>query len=263
MDQEKNESELQIDLGGIFFFVFHKLWIVLICLIIGLAGGLTYGILTKHDLYSTNATILASYNDSSVADQTSNQTKVASILGGCVTCVRQNRFAKAVAREMNENPNMVDGNGKRYNVTYEDIMSSVSYSYSIAAATLVSEGNYIYITTTADTPKEAYDILQTVTNLFPNYISENYPITDAETLRFSCVNDIDMPVEPVSNTSILTYTLVAGLGCAVLCILVLAVIFVVDKRVKGEEDLTAKYNIAVLGSVPDFEDKELVSGGGY
>lgn len=263
MEQEKNEGEIQIDLGGIFFFILRKWWIVLICLVVGCIGGFSYGTVTKTETYSTNATILASYYDSSVNDQTTNQTKVASILGGCVTCVKQNRFAKTVANAMNANEDLFDENGSRYNISYSKIMSRVEYSFSVASSNATSAGNYIYITSTSTSPKEAYDILMTITELFSDYINENYPIADNEMISFSCVNDIDMPTTPVSDTSVVKYTLIAGLGLAVLSVIVLAIIVIADQRVKGEDDLIARYNIAVLGSVPDFDDKELVKGGYY
>lgn len=265
MEREKDENELQIDIGKIFFYILHRIWIVLICLVVGLAGGAAFGILTEHDTYSANATILVYYDNYSVSgseDQTTNQTKVASIIGGCVMCVKQNRFAELVATTLNES-DKTDGNGRGYDLDRDDIMEIVTYSYSIMTSTTTSDGNYIYVTSTADTAYEARDVLVTVTELFADYIYDTYLGISRSTTNFSVINDIELPEEADENTSILLYTLLAGLGCAVLCVLVMGVVFVVDKRVKGEEDLTEKYNIAVLGSIPDLDDKELANGGGY
>ena len=80
---------------------------------------------------------------------------------------------------------------------------------------------------------------------------------------FSLANDLEVPAEPVADMSVLQYMLIFGAVCLVLCIVVLAIIEMADQRVKGEDDLVATYNLAVLGSVPDFEDKNLTRGGYY
>lgn len=265
MEQEKNEGEIQIDLGGIFFFILRKWWIVIICLVVGLAGGFTYGTLTKTEIYSTKA-IYVVYCDvddadsTTITDQVNAQTRVASLLGGCVTFLQQNRFAKAVAAEINA-PSYNTQYTKDYgNVTQGLVSSTVSYSYS-TSATSSSAGNYIYVTATSEDPYLVYDLLNAVDSLLADYIKENYAV-GGELLTFSLANDIDMP-SPISDTSVLKYTLIAGLGLAVLSVIVLAIIVIADQRVKGEDDLIARYNIAVLGSVPDFDDKELVKGGYY
>ena len=100
--------------------------------------------------------------------------------------------------------------------------------------------------------------------ILSDYVSENYILAgSAEKLVFSLANDLEVPQEPVADMSVLQYMLIFGAVCLVLCIVVLAIIEMADQRVKGEDDLVATYNLAVLGSVPDFEDKNLTRGGYY
>lgn len=258
MEQEKTGSEITIDLRSIFSFILHKWWIVLICLAVGLGAGGIYGAVTSEDEYSTEAVFVVSYYDGTTdTEQYSYQSRVASMLGGCVTLIRQNRFARAVVAQVQANDGSVM-------VTEEDVMESLTYSFSVSGSNTNYAGNYVYITATATDPNMVYRMLVAASEILNDYVSENYILAgSAERLVFSLANDIEVPEEPVSNTSILRYTLIVGAVCLVLCVVVLAIIEMADQRVKGEDDLVATYNIAVLGSVPDFEDKNLTRGGYY
>lgn len=250
MENEKSEGEIQIDLSRIFSFILRSWWIVLICLVIGAAAGYCCAIFKKQDTYSTSATYVVYYDGGgTLNEQASEQTKVASILGGCVTFARQNRFYKAVAAEM--------VNGGYENITSDTIASSITFSYSTTA------GNFVYVTSKASSPDLAYDILIAVTNIFEDYIKTNYHMAGDSSIVFSLANDITVPTTPVSDISITKYTIIGGLGLAVLCVVVLAIIVIADQRVKGEDDLVNRYGIAVLGAIPNFEDKDLVKRGYY
>ena len=39
----------------------------------------------------------------------------------------------------------------------------------------------------------------------------------------------------------------------VIPLIILVIVAISDTTVKGEDDLTDKYNVAILGSVPDFD----------
>lgn len=253
MEKETNEGEISIDLGAVFLFILRKWWIVLICLVVGLAGGFVLGTLLKHETYSTSATVAVVYYDST-SNEPSSPTTASSYIGNCVTFFQQNSFAAAVSDALAENGETV---------SEDTILSALTYSYSISSSSTSAQGSFIYITSTADSPELAYNILVAATDIMQEYIDSAFALPESIDLIFSLANRIDMPTTPVSDISVVRYTLIGGLGLTVLCIVVLAVIELADNRVKGEEDLVQKYNIAVLGSVPDFEDKELTKGGYY
>ena len=256
MEQERTESESTIDLRSILSFILRKWWIVLICLAVGLGAGGIYGAVTSEDEYSEEAVFVVSYYDGTPdSDMSSYQSRVASMLGGCVTLIRQNRFARAVVAQVQENGRMV---------TEEEVTNCLEYSFSVSGNDTDYAGNYIYITATSPDPDMTYDIIVAASEILNEYVSENYILAgSAERLVFSLANDLEVPQEPVADMSVLQYMLIFGAVCLVLCIVVLAIIEMADQRVKGEDDLVATYNLAVLGSVPDFEDKNLTRGGYY
>lgn len=252
-EEKQNNNEIQINLGALFSYVFRKWWILLICLVVGVAGGFTLGKLTETTTYTTNATYLVYYDggSSDLGDQSQDQYGISSILAGCREMAKQNRFYKAVAEEINKNP--------KYDVSYGTIASSLNFTTS----SLSSVGNFIYVTVTSGYQDYTYDLMNAVVNIYPKYIQENYNMASDSSIIFSLINDIEQP-SPVVNSETTKYTILGGLGLAVLAAVVLAVIYLVDTRVKGESELTATYDLPVLGSIPDFYDKQLEKTGyGY
>lgn len=255
MENGTNEKEIHLDLREVMSYTLRKWWIVLICFVVGLAIGFTWGTLTRKETYSTHATFVVYYDGgSSLVDQANEQAKVSSILGGCVTFVKQNRFAKAVTEELNKSD--------KYNLSPETIQKSVEYSYSTEDGKNI-QGNYIFATAKAPTSEMSYDIMVVVTDIFEDYIKTNYHMAGDASIVFSLANDLEVPLTPTANVSVPTFTVVGGVVSALICVIVFVVIVNVDQRVKGEEDLVNRYNIPVIGSVPNFEDKDLFDGGYY
>ena len=249
MASEKKESEIQIDLGRIFTFIWHKIWIVIICLVVGAGVGLTATLVTKKDVYSASAIYVVYYEGGTVSDSLTAQTQVSKVLGGCVKVVEQNRFARKVVQKVNEEYG--------YKLVEDDIYENITYSYSADSV------NTITITSQSRDPEQAYNTLSVIVELFEDYVKEQYKVADNASLVFSQINDIEQPVKPETNKSIAIFTVVGALAATLISMLVLAIIVITDQRVKSEEDLVDKYGIAVLGSVPNFEDKDLENGGEY
>lgn len=245
-EEKQNNNEIQINLGALFSYVFRKWWILLICLVVGVAGGFTFGKLTETTTYTVKATYIVYYDGTgdSFGDQSKDQSGVSSILAGCKEISQQNRFYKAVAAELNSSGD--------YDVEYGDIAANLTFTTS----SLSSMGNFIYVTVTSGDADYSYDLMNAVVAIYPDYIRANYNMASDASLIFSLANDIERP-SPVVNSEKTKYTIIGGAGLAVLAVVVLAVIYLVDTRVKGESELTATYQIPVLGAVPDFYDKQL------
>jgi hypothetical protein len=258
--EEKNEGEIQIDLGRIFAFMLRKWWIVLICLVVGAITGFVIGKKQEYTSYISKANYVVYYKaDGELSSQVTEQSRVASIITGCVTILDQNRFYKAVAAEYNGD---VAETSPNY-ITWEGVQACMSFEYSTTSMTVTtSTGNVIYVTVTSTSKTKTAGIISATTKIFSDYIRENYNMAADDSVMFSLANDVDEP-EAVFNSNTLLYTLIGGLGCVVVLALVMGTIVTVDQRVKSEEELTEHYGITVLGSIPDFEDKNLEKGGYY
>lgn len=252
MAEEKNTSEIQVNLGEIFSFIWRKFWIVVLSLILGAGIGFAVTEVTRKDIYSTKAIYVVYYDGGGeLIDEAANQSRIASVLVNCVITVQQNRFAKAVAEKMNES--------EEYEISAGEILGSVTYAYTATT----TAGYSITITAQSASREKAYDTMIAITDIFSDYVRENFGLAVDASLIFSLVNDIEMPTSPITDSSVIKNAVIGALAAVAVCIIVLALIVIFDQRVKGEDDLVNRYEIAVLGSVPNFEDKDLTKGGNY
>lgn len=252
--EEKDSGEIRIDLGEIFSFLLRKWWIWTLCLVLGVAGGFILGNAKKTTSYQTQATYVVDCGGGgSLAEAVSEQNRVSSLLGGCVTLARQNRFYKAVTAKYNEQ------NQGSLLTSYKTVEKALSVSYS------TKEGNVVYLTVTSANKKLCLGIMNAATSIFADYIQENYKLTENASLQFSLANDIATEDEllPIVTSPVVRYMLIGGGAALVLSVLVLAIVVIADTRVRDEEELTEKYGIAVLSTIPDFYDKGLKKEGYY
>jgi uncharacterized protein involved in exopolysaccharide biosynthesis len=237
-----------------------KWWIALICFVVGALTGFIVGHSQKYTTYTLKANYVVYYKgDSELSSQITGQTKVANIIAGCITILDSNRFYKTVASGYNGDTAETSPDY----LTWEDVQDCMTFTYSTTSMSVsTSKGNVIYVTVTTESEKQTLDIMTITTSIFSDYIKENYNMAEDDSIMFSLANDVDEPEDEV-NSDTLLFTAVGGVGCAVVSLLVMAIIVTVDQRVKSEEELTDRYGITVLGSIPDFEDKNLEKGGYY
>jgi capsular polysaccharide biosynthesis protein len=139
----------------------------------------------------------------------------------------------------------------------------MTFTYSTTSMSVsTSKGNVIYVTVTSLSETETLAIMNATTNIFIDYIKDNYNMAEDDSIMFSLANDVDEPEDDVVSNTLL-FTAIGGVGCMAVCVLIMALIVTIDQRVKSEYELAERYGITVLGSIPDFEDKNLEKGGYY
>lgn len=257
MSEEKNGDEMTIDLRSVFSVIAKQWWTILICLIIGAGIGFTVAKVTP--VYRTNAKYLVMYDggDSSTGAINQDYTYTKSIMGNCVAIVKTDKFVRMLADRVNAG---VDEKSEDY-VSVAELNSSVSYTYNIQSDTTLR------IAVDSKTAARSYRIITALTDedYLAKYVKDLFKDSESlqysESLMFSLIDDPVKPDEPVSKT--LQYTLIGGLGAAMVCALVWVVVAILDTRIKNERDLVEKYDLPMLGTIPDFENKELNKGGYY
>jgi capsular polysaccharide biosynthesis protein len=126
----------------------------------------------------------------------------------------------------------------------------------------VTKGNVIYITVASNDSTKTKNVMTATTEILVDYIRANNQMAQDSKILFDRAND---PEEPTvtRNSNTVKFLLLGGVGCALVAAVVLAIIVIADQRIKNETDLSDRYGIPVLGSIPDFEDKNLKKGGYY
>jgi len=255
--QKQEDGEVQINLGEIFSYFLQKWFIILIALVIGAAGGFAIGsFLPKY--YTEEAAYSVSYAGAveSVNDVTNSTNAVTKVLIGCQEFTKYNIFQDALNDKLKINYG--------YDYDTEDISGMVTFTTSVSTSSSSSNtGNFIYITVKTKAPQLSYDIMATILDMYPDFIKENYKQTSDVEMVFSPMSHI-VPVEELVGEREMgrtTCTLIGGLGCAVIAMVVLAIICITDSRVKSDDELTEKYGAAILAAIPDYYDKNLSGGG--
>ncbi len=152
--------------------------------------------------------------------------------------------------------------------TYVDIMKThgffeavanrpeiVRYGYDASAlkgmTSVVRRSEYsllIDITVRCGDPEQA--------KVITNCISETAPEYTQSLISNSYVMQVDKCVSATKvGPTVLRNTIFMGLVGAFLVIGLFTLLAVTDTTIKGEDDITKKYNIPVLGTVPDFDHK--------
>ena len=98
----------------------------------------------------------------------------------------------------------------------------------------------------SSSPKDAYEIAQQIEITAPETILE---IAKSESIRIA-----DKAIEPTSpiNNNTMRNTLIGVMFGAVAIYGIAFLVFIFDRRVKGEEDLKNHYDIPILGGIVDF-----------
>lgn len=247
METNKSTAITLADLWNIFI---KRWWILLIALVIGAGSGALTSILSYRAIYATDVVYLIGYegdfgNNSDLTNANNGYIVVSRVLPNCITVVSQNKYYKAVADEFNTLPSQSQG---RINLTADAVKASVTYEYT----ELTTEIHVRVITYNAQL---SYDIASAIAKTFPEYIKENYPLTENSSLGCTLINIPEVAKNPSNGRGLLGMTVGFGAGALILAYVVLLIIAVADDRVKSESEIADNYRVPVVANVPAFENE--------
>lgn len=104
---------------------------------------------------------------------------------------------------------------------------------------------FIDVSFSASTEKEALKLANNFVKLAPDYIAD--PIPYSLTKYYATENALKTYPQTARTTIVAGFVGVIVMYAAVWCLDLL------DRAIKGEEDFTTRFNIPLLGTVPDFE----------
>lgn len=137
------------------------------------------------------------------------------------------------------------------NVIYKKLSSELDGKYSFenldARSNVKRKDNsslQIQVTFTANTPQEALELTNEFLSIAPDYISSY--IQNAAT----SVIEADRSVKTYPQT--LRSTMLAAMAGAVLTYGIILIIYSANVVIQDEEDFKQRFNVLIMGSVPDF-----------
>ncbi len=237
MDNSMNE----ISIWQVLNIIVKRLWIILLVSVICAGSAYIYNANFVTPTYAAKSAVIATN-------------------GGIAAGNTQNTSSKIGSSDLASSLSIVD--------TYVDILKTYSFYEALAeqpeivnlgykpaqlrSMTGISrrseESLFIDIKIGNTNPKTAVIIANCIAQLAPEYISTMLPGAQAVKAD-KCIGAYSTGPLTVRNT--ILFFLMGAFGSIALFVILAAT----DKTIKGEEEISKKYKVAVLGVVPDFDTK--------
>lgn len=225
-----------IDMTRLFFFFLKRLWIIVICMVIGFAGMYLYSSITHIDTYTAYATMyVINGNPNLVNYQYTNASDLNSavlLMDTYLVVIRSNKVMSVVA--------------ERLIADYPDISTEyISESLSMGS---VAETGVLRINCKTSDAKLSMDICNAVASVAPSEIIRVVNAGSIEVIDYA-----DEPLEP-DEFSPLRKGIIGGLAGGVLSGVILLLLFLMNHKVTDVDSITERYTPPVLTMIP-FQKK--------
>ena len=231
---QERSTGIDIDLQELLMFYLHKWWVIVLCTVVAatIVLGSTYLFVTP--TYKANVSIYVnnnrdkaedgyvSYNDLSVSLR---------LVNTYINIVTSNRVLEKVSEALHNE-------------------YSVGQLAGCVTASQLNNTEIFCVYVTHPNPEEAARIANAVAQVAPDEI--------AAVIEGSSARIIDMANVPTTKASpnYTTMTLLGAVGGVLIAIVFLTVCQLSDIRIKDEEDLSALFDMPILGRIPDFAQLE-------
>ncbi len=239
--EENVIKNVELDIQAMLTFYLRRWWVIaLISLMFG-AVALGYSANFITPLYRTSITIYVNNRGGQALDYLSSADLNASqsLVNTYMSIVTSNTVMDKVTEELEIlRKDAPEGTRKTFTPEYLAAMLETAQ---------IKDTEIFRIYVTCDDPYEAADIANAVGDVAPEVLMEIIEGTSAKVIDKARVEENPYSPNITKNTSI-----GLALGVVVAVIILLAV-FLLDTRIKDEDDLTIMFGLPILGRIPDFE----------
>ena len=229
--QKNNKEEKEIDLWRFVEVLLKRIWIILLAVCIFGAGGFIYTKLTVKPMYRTQFTayIKNRINNETPTTSTSTNTGDLNASIGLMYLYDEVISSRSVLTEAAEDVGLDYG--------YGTLKGMISTELPEKAALLT-------VTVTADDPDVAVDLANAIAK---RAIERGKAIEDKSSMEM-----VDYPEDVSRIFPIAKNTMLAAVIGGILTYALFIVMDLVNDRVKDSEDLENRYNVVVVGRIPDM-----------
>lgn len=225
------------DLWGIFV---KRLWIIILSAVLAVVAVFAVVQLTFVPMYSSTATLyILRQDDETTSSSTSSDFSLAlNVVNDCTYLLKSHAVVDEVISALN------------LDASYDDLTEAISTSNP-------DDTRILEVTVEADTPEQAKEIVDTLCEIGQE------KITDA--MGFQQVNFYEkgtLDEKPCNVTSLTTYVLI-GVIVGVLCYSAFLIAFLLDDRIRTEEDIQQYLGLSILGDIPNTKQAEKKNYGYY
>lgn len=223
------EAEYEISLQELFSIVWNKIWLIILCMIIGAGIGFSVSKFIITPTYSSKVSMYVNNSKDrteaalNINDINASQKLVATY----IEILKSDTVLNKAIEEM------------ALNYTTGQLRNMIS-------ASSVNGTEILEVKVISEDPEEAAEIANTLAKVAPAEIIRVVQAGNVELLDQAMVNHI--PVGP--NTKI--NTLIAALVGMLVSVIGVLGVELFDNRIKSADDLRKKYDLPVLGVIPDI-----------
>lgn len=229
MEQQSNMRIITLkDLWNIFV---QRFLIIVLAAVICMGGLFIVSRIAVDEKYESTATlyILRQNEKASNTDMTSDFSLALNVVNDCTYLLKSHAVIDDVIEEL------------KLDTGYDEMAESVS-TYN------PDNTRILEVTVEADTPEQAKKIVDSVCSIGAEKITQAMGFDQVYLYEYGTLES-----EPSNNIGLLIYLLV-GIAAAVLAYTVCLVAYLIDDRIRSEEDIERYLGLTLLGDIPDSND---------
>lgn len=217
------------DLWDIFI---HRIWIIFLAAFIAMSGLFLLIRLTYVPQYESTATlyILRQDSEQSGSSSVSSDFSLAlNVVSDCTYLLKSHSVVDAVIDELH------------LDIPYEEVSKIISTNNP-------DNTRILEVSVKAGSPELAKSIVDSICQIGAGKIEEAMGFSQVNLYEYGVLN-----TRPCNTTSLMTYLLV-GVITAVLVYSVFLVTYLLDDRIRSEEDVEHYLGLSILGDIPNADD---------
>ena len=227
----------EINLKELFHYYLDRIAyiIAIVCLVIGVA--FVYGIFIQKPIYkSSTSLILTGFSDGTggLDINSSINNNDLTINQKLVTTYQKITTSRKVLKQVKSE--------LKLDYSIEEIANKVSVASE-------ADTEIIKITVADENAKTAYKIADEIANVFSEEVKEIYNVSNV-----SILDEAEVAKNP-SNMGIIKLLVISCILGLALAFVIIFIMFYFDTTIKTVEQLEERFDVAILGSVPNYNNK--------
>ncbi len=231
VSSRREDDEIEIDLGEVFFLLLGRFWMIALCGILGAVAAFLISSFVVTELYESTTKVYILNNDSGNITTSDLQLGTQLTKDYVVMITSRSVLEKVIAD----------------NALTDETYTSLARKTSVKAT---NDTRIVSITVTDPSPVKAQYLANEIRKVAAERIEEVMNIEAVNT-----VDEANLPTKP-SSPNVLKWVAIGGLLGAFACAGVILISFLMDDTVKTSEDVEKYLNMSTLGMIPVKEEEK-------
>lgn len=230
MEKKQNEQIQVVDLAELWGVFVQRLPVILLAAVIAICGFFAVITLTYEAEYSSTATlyILRQNDENQSAATAYNEINLASkVVNDCTHMLKSRSVVEPVIEELG------------LDMTYSELYSKISTSNP-------KDTRILEVIVAGQTPEQAKRIVDRICEVGQEKIAQAMGYQQVNLYEYGT-----MPKSPSNRTGLKIYAMV-GVGAALLVYAVFVVAYLLDDRIRSDEDVERLLGLSILADIPDL-----------